>query len=31
MQFDIRIAEMDDAHAIADLSEQWGYRQQKKI
>ena len=26
MQFHIRFAEMDDAHSIAALSEQWGYQ-----
>ena len=26
MQFNTRIAEMDDAHAIANLCEQWGYQ-----
>ena len=30
MQFDIRFAEMDDANAIAALSEQWGYQSTKE-
>jgi GNAT superfamily N-acetyltransferase len=30
MQFDTRFAEMDDAHAIADLCEQWGYQSAKE-
>ena len=30
MQFDIRFAEMSDALAIADLSEQWGYQSTKE-
>ncbi|HET7003140.1 MAG TPA: GNAT family N-acetyltransferase [Puia sp.] len=25
-QFDVRLAEMDDAHVIAELSTQWGYQ-----
>ena len=30
MQFDIRIAEMDDADEITGLSEQWGYQSTKE-
>jgi len=30
MQFNTRIAEMDDAHAIANLCEQWGYQSTKE-
>jgi GNAT superfamily N-acetyltransferase len=30
MPFDIRFAEMEDAHAIAALSEQWGYYSTKE-
>ena len=30
MQFDTRLAEMDDAAAIADLSVQWGYQSAKE-
>jgi len=30
MQFNTRLAEMDDARAIADLSEQWGYHSSKE-